>query len=293
MKSRLLTISFIIVVAIPVLIFGQGFSFDNSTSSSQRSALLANLKYGQVETEQDSFVFDYEKSPGRAFLLSAIVPGAGEFYAGAYWRGLIFSGVEVMSWIMRNQYEKKGDRIERQYKRYADEHWDLKDWYVNSNSITGLSGQHGSNFGSHHIWVEYNDIEYQANVDSLPVGWEMFLINGEISPIKTHEYYENIGKYDQFASGWDDFDSTTDTTVLMSPFRDKYLTERYECNQALKMATNFVTAIMFNHLLSAFDAIIAAKGYSSEEKKYSWNLGLITDYRYRNPLRGVRFSVAF
>ena len=288
MKRRLLTISFIIVIAIPVLIFGQGFSFDNSTSSTQRSALLANLKYGQVETEQDSFVFDYEKSPGRAFLLSVIIPGAGEFYAGAKWRALIFASIEVSSWVMRSQYEKKGDRIERQYKRYADEHWDLGRWFR-----SGLTNESCGLEGSHSIWVYYDGQEYMAN-DSLNEYIPGYLdLASEIQPVKTHEFYENIGKYDQFACGWDDFDSTLTDTVLMSPFRDKYLTDRYECNQALKMATNFVTAIMFNHLISAFDAIIAAKGYSSEEKKYSWNLGLITDYRYRNPLRGVRLSVAF
>ncbi|RKY55101.1 MAG: hypothetical protein DRP89_03915 [Candidatus Neomarinimicrobiota bacterium] len=288
MKSRLLTISLVIAIAIPMLTFGQGFSFDNSSSLSQRGALLANLKFGQIEAEQDSITFNYEKSPGRAFLLSAIIPGAGEAYAGAYWRALIFTGVEVTSWVMRNQYNKKGERIERQYKRYADEHWDLNRWFRN-----GLTNESCGLEGSHHIWVSYNGQEYVANdtlVEYIP---DYLDLGSAIQPVKTYEFYENVGKYDQFACGWDDFDSTLTDTVLMSPFRDKYLTDRYECNQALKMATNFVTAIMFNHLISAFDAIIAAKNYSSEEKKYSWNLGLITDYRYRNPLRGVRLSVAF
>ncbi len=292
MKSRLLTVSITIAFAIPMLTFGQGFSFGSSSSSSQRSALLANLKYGQIETGQDSIVFDYEKSPGKAFLLSAIVPGAGEFYAGAKWRALIFAGIEVTSWVMHSKFQNKGDDLEEKYMRYANDNWDLGDWLEAclANDCNMLEN-------SHHIWVEYEGKEYIVN-DSLSIKFPEYISlaqNGDMRSVETREYYENIGKYDQFSGGWKDFGdyNSEPDTIYMSPIRDSYLTKRLNSNNALEMATNFVSVIMFNHLISAFDAIIAAKNYSSEEKKYSWNLGLINDYRYRNPLRGVRLSVAF
>jgi hypothetical protein len=116
-----------------------------------------------------------------------------------------------------------------------------------------------------------------------------------MNAVKTREYYENIGKYDQFAGGWEDFAeyNTQPDTIFMTPLRDDYLTQRYDSNKALKMATSFATIIMFNHLISAFDAIIAAKNYREPDQQLSWSVALITDYRQRNPIRGINFSVAF
>ena len=165
--------------------------------------------------------------------------------------------------------------------------------------MTGPSGYHSKNFGSHHIYVEYNEQEYMAQADTLNKyvpGWVSLMASGDIAPIKTRDFYENIGKYDQFAGGWDDFTKTNDysmaDTLLMNPNRDGYLTQRKDSNDALKMATNFVTVLMFNHLISAFDANIAAKKFKGETQ-VSWHLGLITDYRQRNPLRGVSLNLAF
>jgi hypothetical protein len=116
-----------------------------------------------------------------------------------------------------------------------------------------------------------------------------------MQPVRTRDYYENIGKYDQFAGGWNDFlnfNSDPDT-VYMSDLRNNYLNQRKDSNDALKMATNFATAIMFNHIISAFHAQVAAKNYSPEAEKVSWQVGLITDIRQKNPFRGVSLSVVF
>jgi len=263
--------------------------------------LESSLKFNAMAT--DSFEFDYEKSPGRAFLMSAIVPGAGELYSGAKWRALAFAGVEVLSWVMYFNRKNKGENIEKDYMSFADENWALSRLYENGNNwgkLTGLTGQHGESFGSHSLYLEYDGTEYEGNkayLDSTLNGWVAFILNGELQPVKTRDYYENIGKYDQFSGGWDDFtdfNAISDSVVTVSDLRDNYLTQRKESNDALKMATNFATVIMFNHLISAFHAQIAAKNYSSEEaNKVSWYMGLVTDVRFKNPIRGLSLSIAF
>jgi hypothetical protein len=286
-------------VLVPSLACGQIYMANKVLINSDRSLLEGSLKYQQAEA--DSFVFDYEKSPGRAFLLSAVLPGAGELYAGAKWRALAFVGVEAFSWLMYFNRKNRGDDLETKYIEFADANWTLADLYQNGmdNEKVGLSAQHGSNFGSHPIYLEYEGAEYLGNTDSLDQylpGWDGYLLSGDIQPIRTRDYYENIGKYDQFAGGWVDFlDFNSDPdTVYLSDVRDDYLTQRKNSNDALKMATNFATVIMFNHLISAFHAQIAAKNYTSEEAdKVSWHVGLITDVRRRNPIRGLQLSVAF
>jgi len=290
-----------LAMLLPSLTFAQLHLANETLINSDRSILESSMKFNAMAS--DSFDFDYEKSPGRAFLMSAILPGAGEFYAGAKWRALAFASVEVFSWLMYFNRKNKGDQLETDYIAYADDYWKLSQLYQNGASgyqMTGLTGQHGDSFGSHSIYLEYEDGEYEGNamyLDTALVGWESFILSGELQPVRTRDYYENIGKYDQFSGGWDDFtnfNSVSDSVVSMSDLRDNYLTQRKESNDALKMATNFATVIMFNHLISAFHAQIAAKNYSSEEAdRVSWNMGLVTDIRFKNPVRGLSLSIAF
>lgn len=299
MKRTNLKTAILLAILLPSLAFAQLHLANETLINSDRSILESSLKFNAMA--MDSFEFDYEKSPGRAFLMSAIVPGAGELYAGAKWRALAFASMEVFSWLMYFNRKNKGEDLEQGYKAYADEYWTLSRLYENGNNwgkLTGLTGQHGESFGSHSLYLEYDGTEYEGNkayLDSTLNGWVAFILNGELQPVKTRDYYENIGKYDQFSGGWDDFTySASDSVVSVSDLRDNYLTQRKESNDALKMATNFATVIMFNHLISAFHAQIAAKNYSSEEaNKVSWYMGLVTDVRFKNPIRGLSLSIAF
>lgn len=294
MKVKKFKTPILLAVLLPSLAFGQLHLANETLIRSDRSLLESQLKFSPMAA--DSFEFDYEKSPGRAFLLSAILPGAGEFYAGAKWRALAFASVEVFSWIMYFNKKNRGEDLEKEYIAYADNHWTLYDLWFNNTAgyiLTGLEG-------SHSIYLAYDGQQYEGKpqqLDSVLVGWESYIANGEMEPVRTRDYYENIGKYDQFAGGWDDFteyNSVSDSVIMVSRHRDRYLTQRKQSNDALKMATNFATVIMFNHLISAFHAQIAAKNYSSEEAdRVSWHVGLVTDVRYRNPVRGVSLSVAF
>jgi len=285
----------LMALVLPAMVLGQGVPHPSDQDAVIRDQILGQLKYGEYDEEED-ISFDYEKSPGRAFLMSMVVPGTGQLYADAKWRALIYAGVEAVGWTFWATSKAKGNRLEEDYQDYADQNWALDRWYI--NSLTNeQSGPSRGSFGSHHIYVEYQGMEYQAHEDTLNKylpDWESLMASGTIDPIRTRDFYENIGKYDQFAGGWDDFSdyNAEADTLYMSPLRDDYLTQRLNSNDAFKMATNFVYVLMFNHLISAFDANIAAKKYRSEDQ-VSWHVGLVADYRYRMPLRGVRLSVAF
>ncbi len=292
-----------IIFLLSAIGFGQVMSSGSVLQpSSEQSMLLGSIKYGRMQDEfkADSIDFTYEKSPGLAFLMSIVLPGAGEFYSGKKMRALGFFGAEALFWAGYFSQKNKGQNIKDKYENYADENWSLAEWLTISNtndySFCGIEG-------SHSIWVEYNNNAYMAN-DSLEfyTGKNTFELinlaeNGQLTPVKTRDYYENIGKYHQFSCGWDDFKdfhSVGDTVCVVSDNRDYYLSEREKSNKSLKMATNFATAVMFNHLFSALHAQIAAKQYRSEEaSKVSWDMGLMTDVRYKNFVRGVKFSLLF
>jgi len=269
------------------------------SSSIEKDKLIATMKYSQVENEEDTSFF-YTKKVQRAFLMSLVLPGAGELYVGSKIKAVIFAGTEAALWTMYYSYTKKGNNLIKKYKKFADEHWDLKRWYLwgLENELTGLRNTLNE---SHFIWIlnRENNKEYIAIDDSLDKylpEWEQLIVDDKFSPVKTDEYYENIGKYDQFASGWDDFRNYNQQpdTIIVSPNRDKYLSMRWNANKTLQTATNIVSVVMFNHIISAFDALITAKhAEAKERKKVSVNAALITNYAYRNPIRGIRLYFTF
>lgn len=290
--KRLLALFLMFLVIYPMHVIGQGIPFTHR-SLTERDMLLSSLQYGQVEVDEDTIAFEYEKSPAKALAFSAIVPGVGQFYSHAMWEGALFLGLEAAFWGGRFYYKDKGEELEDEYIEFADSKWDLAKWFE-----ACMTHDYNMLENSHHIYVAYNGQQYMVS-DSLPSDLPNYIglaQSGDLQPIKNRDFYENIGKYDQFSGGWEDFEEYNHDpdTLIVTPLRDKYLTKRYDSNQALKTASKFFTAVMFNHLISAFHAQIAAKQYSSEsEKEYSWQIGLLADYRYKNPFRGLILSVNF
>ena len=82
---------------------------------------------------------------------------------------------------------------------------------------------------------------------------------------KDYHFYENIGKYKQFQTGWIDYGDSLgyETLYRSSPLQDKYSDMRFDANQLLKGATYAVSAVMFNHVISAIDAMIRTKKYNN------------------------------
>lgn len=98
------------------------------------------------------------------------------------------------------------------------------------------------------------------------------------SPIFNHEYYENIGKYNEFQVGWDDIGpgfppppvpGGKDTTSVN---REKYLNLRRKSNDYYQNASTMVILALGNHILSAFDAALTAKGFNKGQKRFSLEL---------------------
>jgi hypothetical protein len=220
-----------------------------------------NLQDGLSQTERP------EKSPWLAGLLSAAVPGAGEFYSGSYIKAGVFFGVEVATWIISSTYNRKGDRQTVFYKAYANEHYSpirYAQWLykyvdqinptINRDQYHLFNEQYDPNAGppfSYLNWPQLNAMEYQIGdgfTHRLPVYGEQ-------------QYYELIGKYKQFSKGWDDEPDELDHTTPEA----EYYFYAHEFNLADKyynIASSFVAVTVANHILSALDAAWSASRYN-------------------------------
>lgn len=320
LKKMVLTVSFILLI--PTLIFAQFNMKGFKDASQQKNDMLYKAQYDDELYVEDTVRYDYVKSPAKAFLLSAVIPGAGELYTGHWARAAAFMGMEALFWSMHFVKKGEGYDLEDEYKADADEQWDLDSWlgFAIDAGIEGLGPD-----GSHSIsgilevyengeWVPKEDTYIELKIDDQGDFSSIADLNNEIEgykseyssqntrfvPVRTRDYYENIGKYYQFVAGWSDFtessiqyDEEDSETVVgaKTKLRSKYINKRKDSNDALKMATNFSTAIIVNHVISAFHAQIMAKHYKPDD--VTWNFNLLSDVREKYLFNGINFSVNF
>ncbi len=194
-----------------------------------------------------------QKSPKKALILSAVVPGAGQAYYGSYWKAAGFVTLEAAAWTIYAVYTNKGNQIEDDFQAFADEHWSESEYW---------------DWIAQHSGVDRNDMAALRD-------WEHKNFSHGLHIEKDQQYYEMIGKYDQFNYGWDDSDIglLDDAWNKQNPQRSKrrlyYEDQRDDSNRAFKIATTGTTIVMFNHILSAIEA---AWGTSRQNKRVQTSL---------------------
>ena len=196
---------------------------------------------------------------GLKILSSAILPGTGELMLG-YKRGWILIAADLLAWSQVIKNNNEGDDMLDAYYTYADQHYDdrllvqayhsgpsdpypeLADEYGNGDPLydpwgerravdgSGLGGQYfkDSNGGA----IVINDI---SELDNLPL-----YVSKEDD---RREYYENLGKWDQFVFGWDDFTrpgSTvgSDPTYVLSDLSQAATSAHRQIYREMRAASN-------------------------------------------------------
>jgi len=196
-------------------------------------------------------------SPGKAFMLSLAVPGSGEYYAGSKKRAAVFGGLEAVGWGLYSTWNGKGNDLEDDFRARADTTWDP--WAYLSWRTSTIS-RHSS------ITHALPCSSYVADAGSaVPIGQAL----GGCGDTETQQYYELIGKYDQFVAGWNDVVDSTGYPVrptqvdsaenYHSATRLDYEIDRDDSNKLLKRATSLGGLILVNHVLSAIDASRVAR----------------------------------
>lgn len=191
-----------------------------------------------------SDIFDVNyKSPGKGFLYSLSIPGAGQLYTGSRTKAFMFMGVEALAWTGYYIYHRKGVNQEDDNRTYADRYWDPEryaNWLIEEHGITS---------------------------DTMESLRDEATFTHHLPETKTQQYYEMIGKYDQFNYGWVDTDYRTKDST--STFRGKYLIDRDKANTNFDRAKLGAIVAIANHLLSAFDAALSARRYNRQQDSFS------------------------
>jgi hypothetical protein len=183
------------------------------------------------------------KSPAKAFLYSAVIPGAGQLYTGSKLKAAAFFGLEVLAWTGHIVYHGKGEDNTDKFEAYADTYWQ--------------EGRYEQWLFMH--WGTFDD-------DSVFNNNGFSLFTHHLPDTKTQQYYEMIGKYNQFVYGWVDTDidaSVEDAhPTTYSQLRMDYEDMRHDANKMFDRATASLIVVMVNHIVSGFEAALAARNHN-------------------------------
>lgn len=249
----------ILLVLISVSIFPQSLKNEsikltgNLTADSKIS--LERFESGRLVTAD--FLPAEKKSPLKAGLFSAVVPGAGQIYNGDFLLSAVFVAAEATFIAFAVIYNNKGNTKTDEFQNYADQNWSVKryaQWTLdnlqNLNPSLNKNDYPVFDNNGNVVWSELNKLE-----SAIGYGYSHIL-----PPHGEQQYYEEIGKYPQFSSGWDDF-SGNDYHNL-SPHFLNYSDQRGEANDLYTVSTRAITGIYINHILSALEAAWGASRYN-------------------------------
>ncbi|MBM4131028.1 hypothetical protein FJ250_08360, partial [bacterium] len=126
-------------------------------------------------------------------LASVVLPGAGEAMLG-HKRGYLMMALDILAWTQVAAKHSDGNDLRDAYYAYADEHYSdellLQAYVTNSTDIE-------RNGVGDHYFPDVGAMTDLSDLDQLP----LYVTVEE----DRREYYENLGKWDQFVFGWDDF----------------------------------------------------------------------------------------
>ena len=175
------------------------------------------------------------KSPTKAALLSAIVPGLGQLYSGNEKTAMAYLGIEAVGWTGYSIYRTDGFNTRSEARLIADAHYDS----------TAYNTKKEESINSPNRDLPYRD---DGTLDDL-------------------EYYEDISKLNELIWGWDDHVPAIDqVTGFVRPgssaLREAYKDQRTEGNNDLRTSRNFGLALFVNHAVSAVHAFKLVQWYN-------------------------------
>jgi hypothetical protein len=212
--------------------------------------LLTGLLFAQPPEKIQS------KSPALGIALSAVLPGAGQWYAENKGMAVMYLSLEAVGIAGTLYFNHQGELGIEHYENYADQHWSVEKWVDNYNPVSDASTHTATVYVDNRSYSPQIENDYNAMMADIQDGYQQLRI------VRDYHFYENIGKYEQFKAGWDDWSPGTEDPgdplagipPLYSENQSSYAQMRRDANQLLKISGYFGTALFFNHFISAIDA---------------------------------------
>ncbi|MBM3235760.1 hypothetical protein FJZ31_05630 [Candidatus Poribacteria bacterium] len=230
--------------------------FHNLTSTLLAQQVLANTENTIPNSEQS--LPSILKSPSKAFLFSAFIPGTGVIYAESK-RGYLYIVTEIGFFAGYYLVRRNASSLRDDYVQQVKEHVKF-----DTEVTPGINP--ADKFDKD--W-NMEDFEHATMYDN----WHNVYTEDDGKPV------ERVGPF-----YWDDRENVKNEDRQRNPDsqnRQVALDQREDSNSRFKLARTFLGLVVFNHLVSAIDARITAKLYNkrliSEKSELSFKTTILPD----------------
>ncbi len=300
-------------------------------SAQLRSEILQWPSYFVLEGAPESFGptagTEHTRNIPLAFGLSAVVPGAGQYYNKQYVKAGVALALEAAVITGYSILRTRGIDAEAAFQATAHHSWSpvkyaswLNDYasYLNNErggNVTAPSVQliTSVDFTRPESWTSSEKAAVSAMFSQIrAIERQVFhpetgaAFSHQIPDFAAQQYYELIGKYFQFAPGWDDYsewkNAQGEFTVAIDPEHTgpadskpnvsgsfyQYARDHADAQDTLREASRISLLFVFNHLLAAIDAAVSAKLHND---RLDTSVGLTYDGPGRPaPVARLRYS---
>ncbi len=246
----------------------------NGQESHELWSLRAELFRGGFLGSQPLESASSERSVPLAFVLSAAVPGAGQVYNRDWVKAGVGIGLEAAFWTGYFLWKQEGEDKRDAYRAYAHEHYNPVRYAEWLNTYGGYEGEpiatsevsDAVDMSDPQSWTADEERMVRRLINEIQaaerrshfVDGQQAAFSHELPQFGEQQYYELIGKYFQYAPGWDDCGQ--DCTISDPSDRFFAYAELHgDANTLLRRASRVTALVLINHSLAAIDAAITAQ----------------------------------
>ena len=271
MKSGRLSIVIVIAVVIAIGLSAPSVraqSDDGLTGTHQPERPAAQTVAWDWAEAADAGRARVPQSPGPsvagATAFSALIPGAGQHLLGQK-RKWVYGAIEVVGWILYLDSRSQGFDLRDNYRDFAWNQARLRSGprvdggfdYYETLSKWGRSGAFDDDAGMSGVQPEVDPTAFNGMIWTRAT--QLFLPGGATVPVTDPSYQRAIAYYGEHAYGsqflWDWSGSGT--------ARDEYGGIITDSDAHFRRATNVLGVLIANHVISAVDGFLSARGRAS------------------------------
>ncbi|RLC48277.1 MAG: hypothetical protein DRH57_02485 [Candidatus Cloacimonadota bacterium] len=179
---------------------------------------------------------EQKKSIKKAILLSALLPGLGEYYAKNTSNAIIMGSAETLIWLSYYKIGKEIDLAEKDYIKFAHYYAD-----ISANDFSEEYLQDIQDF--------YSSDKYNSELKN----YARYLYDGNITGDDYNNYVKKNGYYNQYSWEWDTVDH-------WNSYQD--LRQRKKELEILSKFT--IGAVIINRVVSIIDAARSVSKYNKQ-----------------------------
>ena len=232
-----------------VVTASERFALGEKAAQPKSVELVPSLRFGLAQSTTSAPTQTTRSRYALPMVLSAIVPGAGEIASGHLWHGLPLVAIDVATWLGYAHAQSEGNEWQDTYEAFADLHWNEARWTANLEfAASDSAGPNG--------WSSYWDPASPHNCDCSPP----YIPREE----DEREYYENLGKYNHFFPGWEDWNLEYDPESPAA-LRRQYVDMRIQSNDNYENAHTLLGIAAATRILSVIQSFWLVRRDGREE----------------------------